>query len=60
MNETSSGSVYINKAKADLGNSLYELKNAIELKKEPLKIMEIVHGKVHSNLQLAFNLTLKR
>ncbi len=60
LNGTSSGPVYINKAKADLGISLHELKNAIELKEKPLKIMEIVHGKVHPNLQLAFNLTLRQ
>jgi hypothetical protein len=60
LNGTSSSPVYINKAKADLGNSLYDLKKAIELKEKPLRIMEIVHGKVHPNLQLAFNLTLMR
>jgi len=60
LNGTSGESVYINKAKSDLGNALYELKKAIALKESPYKIMEIVHGKVHPNLQIAFNLTLKR
>jgi hypothetical protein len=56
----SSESAYINKAKLDLGNALYDLKEAIELKASPYKVMEIVHGKVHPNLQIAFSLTLKR
>ncbi len=60
LNSTSVESIYINKAKSDLGNALYELEKAIELKEDPYKIMEIVHGNVHPNLQIAFNLTLKR
>ena len=60
LNGTSSESAYINKANSDLGSAVYELKKAVESKESPYKIMEIVHGKVHPNLQLAFNLTLKR
>ncbi|MEJ7642728.1 MAG: hypothetical protein WKF36_11145, partial [Candidatus Nitrosocosmicus sp.] len=59
LNGTSSEYTYINKAKSDLGSAVYELKKAGESKESPYKIMEIVHGKVHPNLQLAFNLTLK-
>ncbi len=60
LNGTSVEFIYINKAKSDLSNALFELKKAIESKESPYKIMEIVHGKVHPNLQIAFNLTLKR
>ncbi len=60
LNGTSSESAYINKANSDLGIAVYELKKSVESKESPYKIMEIVHGKVHPNLQLAFNLTLKR
>ncbi|MBA3285306.1 MAG: hypothetical protein H0U27_09665 [Nitrosopumilus sp.] len=60
LNGTSVEPIYFNKAKSDLGNALYELKKDIALKESPYKIMEIVHGKVHPNLQIAFNLTLKR
>lgn len=60
LNGSSSESTYINKANSDLGSAVYGLKKAVESKESPYKIMEIVHGKVHPNLQLAFNLTLKR
>lgn len=60
LNGTASESTYINKANSDLGNAVYELKKSVESKESPYKIMEIVHGKVHPNLQLAFNLSLKR
>ncbi len=43
-----------------LKKSLNELNENIHNYSNPSKIMEIVHGKVHPNLQLAFNLTLKR
>ncbi len=43
-----------------LKKSLDELKENIENISQPSKIMEIVHGKVHPNLQMAFNLTLKQ
>jgi len=43
-----------------LKESLHDLKDNIENISQPSKIMEIVHGKVHPNLQLAFNLTLKQ
>jgi hypothetical protein len=60
LNGTSSESAHINKANSDLGSAVHELKKAVESKESPYRIMEIVHGKVHPNLQLAFNLTLKR
>lgn len=43
-----------------LKKSLNELNENIHNYSNPSKIMEIVHGKVHPSLQLAFNLTLKR
>lgn len=43
-----------------LKNSLTDLNENIYNYSDPSKIMEIVHGKVHPSLQLAFNLTLKR
>lgn len=43
-----------------LAKSLYELQKEVTGVASPMKIMEIVHAKVHPNLQLAFNLTLKR
>lgn len=43
-----------------LKNSLTDLNANIYNFSNPSKIMEIVHTKVHPNLQLAFNLTLKR
>jgi hypothetical protein len=43
-----------------LKKSLYELSENIENFSQPSIIMEIVHGKVHPNLQMAFNLTLKQ
>lgn len=43
-----------------LKNSLTDLNENIYNFSNPSKIMEIVHTKVHPNLQLAFNLTLKR
>ncbi|MDQ4074433.1 MAG: hypothetical protein M3162_09050, partial [Thermoproteota archaeon] len=43
-----------------LKKSLYELNENIGNYSKPSNIMEIVHVKVHPNLQLAFNLTLKQ
>lgn len=43
-----------------LKKSLAELNENIANYSSPVKIMEIVHGKVHPQLQIAFNLTLKR
>ena len=43
-----------------LGDSINELKVEIGNTVSTLKIMEIVHTKVHPNLQMAFNLALKR
>ncbi len=49
-----------NNSLSHLKKSLNELSESIHNYSNPSKIMEIVHGKVHPNLQLAFNLTLKR
>jgi hypothetical protein len=57
---SSSNSVFINKAKSDLNSALYDLRKDIEAKESPSKIMEDVHGRIHPNLQIAFNLTLRR
>ena len=53
-------SVPSNQSLSILENSLTELYDNIYNYSTPSKIMEIVHGKVHPSLQLAFNLTLKR
>ena len=50
----------LNQSLSILENSLTELYENIYNYSTPSKIMEIVHGKVHPSLQLAFNLTLKR
>jgi hypothetical protein len=47
-------------ALSKLDTALHDLENSIEMKEKPGKIMEIVHGKVHPNLQIAFSLALKR
>jgi hypothetical protein len=57
---SSSNSVFINKAESDLNSALYDLRKDIEAKESPSKIMEDVHGRIHPNLQIAFNLTLRR
>jgi hypothetical protein len=49
-----------NNSLSNLENSLEELSDNINEFSQPSKIMEIVHGKVHPNLQVAFNLTLRR
>jgi hypothetical protein len=49
-----------NRSLSILENSLTELYDNIYNYSSASKIMEIVHGKVHPSLQLAFNLTLKR
>jgi hypothetical protein len=60
LKASSSNSAFFNKAKSDLSGALYDLRKHIETKENPSKIMEDVHGRVHPNLQIAFNLTLKR
>ena len=47
-------------AKLDLIHALYNLKNNIQIKASPYKVMADVHGSIHPNLQVAYNLTLKR
>ena len=53
-------SMQVNNSLSLLKKSLNELYENIYNYNNPSKIMEIVHGQVHPNLQLAFNLTLKR
>jgi hypothetical protein len=60
LKASSSNSDFINKAKSDLNGALYDLRRDIETKENPSKIMEDVHVRIHPNLQIAFNLTLKR
>jgi len=60
LKTSSSNSAFINKAKSDLNGALYDLRKDIETKESPSKIMEDVHGRIHPNLQIAFNLTLRR
>lgn len=57
---SSSNSIFINKVKTDLSRALYDLRKDIEAKESPSKIMEDVHVRIHPNLQIAFNLTLRR
>ena len=57
---SSSNSTFSNKANSDLSSALYDLIKNIETKQSPSKIMEDVHVRIHPNLQIAFNLTLKR
>ena len=56
----SSNSSYVNNAISNLGDALDDLKKNIETEKSPYKIMEIVHGRVHPNLQMGFDLIIKR
>jgi hypothetical protein len=60
LNGTSSNSIYVDRAKSRLVDALLNLKKHLEIKASPYKIMEVVHGEVHPNLQIAFNLKLKR
>lgn len=47
-------------SRINLENALNELSTEVGHLGSPLKIMEIVHAKIHPNLKLTFNLTLKR
>ena len=58
--ESADISMQVNSSLSLLKKSLNELYENIYNYNNPSKIVEIVHGKVHPNLQLAFNLTLKR
>jgi hypothetical protein len=60
LKASSSNSTFANKANSDLSDALYDLRNDIETKENPSKIMEDVHVRIHPSLQIAFNLTLKR
>lgn len=44
----------------NLGNELVNLNKAIEKKADPMVMMEIVHSRIHPDLQIAFNLTLRQ
>ncbi len=58
--DSANPSLQHNNSLSTLKNSLTDLNENIYNFSNPSKIMEIVHTKVHPNLQLAFNLTLKR
>jgi hypothetical protein len=60
LKASTSNSDFINNAKSDLSGALYDLRKNIETRENPSKIMEDVHVRIHPNLQIAFNLTLKR
>ena len=60
LKTSSSNSTIINKAKSDLSSTLYDLRKDVEAKESPSKIMEDIHGRIHPNLQITFNLTLRR
>lgn len=60
LKASTSNSDFINSAKSDLSGALYDLRKNIETRENPSKIMEDVHVRIHPNLQIAFNLTLKR
>ena len=42
-----------------LEKGLLEFNTAIKNKENPMKVMKIVHTKIHPNLQIVFNLKLK-
>jgi len=54
--ETNSKRYILNK----LENSLVELKSAVDSKAHPAQVMMIAHSKVHSSLQIAFDLKVKK
>lgn len=60
LDSSTDKSLPLNHSPSILETSLIQLNENIYNYSSPLKIMEIVHGKVHPSLQLAFNLTLKR
>jgi hypothetical protein len=55
-----SNSTNVIHAMSRLANALIDLNDYLEAKESPYKIMENIHGEIHPNLQIAFNLTLKR
>jgi hypothetical protein len=55
-----SNSTNVIHAMSRLANALINLNDYLEAKESPYKIMENIHGEIHPNLQVAFNLTLKR
>lgn len=46
-------------AKDILEDGLFALRDAIDNKADPFRVMEIVHMQIHPNLQIAYDLTLK-
>ena len=44
----------------ELEKGLMKLRNAIDNKVQPMQIMMIAHGKIHPDLQVAFNLKVKK
>jgi hypothetical protein len=59
LDESATDSSQGDNSLSNLKNSLKELSDNINEFALPSKIMEIVHGKVHPNLQMAFNLQLR-
>jgi hypothetical protein len=55
-----SNSTNVIHAMSRLANALIDLNDYLEAKESPYRIMENIHGEIHPNLQIAFNLTLKR
>jgi hypothetical protein len=55
-----SNSTDVTSAKLRLAEALGYLNEYLEARESPYKIMENIHGLIHPNLQIAFNLTLKR
>jgi hypothetical protein len=47
-------------AMSRLADALIDLNDDLGAKESPYKIMGNIHGEIHPNLQIAFNLTLKR
>ncbi|TVP41581.1 hypothetical protein [Candidatus Nitrosocosmicus arcticus] len=60
LDDLISDKTYSSLSRINLENALNELSKEVSHLGSPLKIMEIVHAKIHPNLQLTFNLTLKR
>jgi hypothetical protein len=55
-----SNSTDVTRAKLKLAEALVYLNENLDARESPYKIMENIHGVIHPNLQIAFNLTLKR
>jgi hypothetical protein len=58
FNNELKGKSNVTKAIDKISNGLEQLKNFVQNKDSPTKVMSIVHGDIQSNLQSAFNLQL--